>query len=244
MKKDTCWLPNCEADQLSLGLCHKDYARYRAGDPAAIPQPRHCEQCGAPVPIRRGPRRFCTDDCRKAFNPGCEFPGCAKTVRYRHLCTGHSEQQRLGRPLTELARDGRRSPGGTALRDGHGRKWCRYCATWKPVDQFHRDSKAGDGLAGRCSACTILTQIGINYSIDPAQYQAMVTLQGGRCAICKAPRSRRRLAVDHDHRCCSGKKSCGKCVRGLLCGPCNSAIGLMRDDPELMIEAATYLACS
>src|SRR4029077_2130187 len=33
------------------------------------------------------------------------------------------------------------------------------------------------------------------------------------------------LAVDHDHNCCPGAHSCGKCIRGILCGTCNSALG-------------------
>jgi hypothetical protein len=49
------------------------------------------------------------------------------------------------------------------------------------------------------------------------------------------------LAVDHNHGCCPGEKSCGKCVRGLLCDNCNQAIGKFRDDPELLLKAAEYL---
>jgi hypothetical protein len=50
------------------------------------------------------------------------------------------------------------------------------------------------------------------------------------------------LVVDHDHRCCpSGAHSCGNCVRGLLCHHCNSAAGMLRDDPELARSLADYL---
>lgn len=39
------------------------------------------------------------------------------------------------------------------------------------------------------------------------------------CAVCK--RSDKKLCVDHDHSCCSGGTSCGKCVRGMVCHSCN-----------------------
>lgn len=50
-----------------------------------------------------------------------------------------------------------------------------------------------------------------------------------------------RLAVDHDHACCPGHYSCGKCVRGLLCQDCNIAAGKLRDDPDVMLALAFYV---
>jgi hypothetical protein len=73
-------------------------------------------------------------------------------------------------------------------------------------------------------------------------YQALYVAQGGRCAICKwATGKTRRLSVDHDHACCPGKTSCGKCVRGLLCRPCNTLLGRARDAIEFFQNAIEYL---
>lgn len=72
------------------------------------------------------------------------------------------------------------------------------------------------------------------YGLTPAQYQAMVEQQDGKCAIClRAPRGRLPLHVDHSH-------SDGK-IRGLLCSHCNAALGQMRDDVGVLKAAIQYL---
>jgi hypothetical protein len=64
------------------------------------------------------------------------------------------------------------------------------------------------------------------YNISLEQYEILFEEQEKVCGICRKTDSRNiRLAVDHDKRCCPGRKSCGKCVRGLLCGNCNRKLG-------------------
>jgi hypothetical protein len=80
------------------------------------------------------------------------------------------------------------------------------------------------------------------YSLPEGAYEALKALQGGRCAICQWATGRtKRLAVDHDHGCCAGRTSCGACIRGLLCGPCNRMLGHVRDSPQALRRAADYL---
>lgn len=65
------------------------------------------------------------------------------------------------------------------------------------------------------------------FSLTRADYQQMFSAQEGRCAICLSPPKTNRLAIDHDHSCCPGSGSCGKCVRGLLCAGCNLQLGVV-----------------
>ena len=84
------------------------------------------------------------------------------------------------------------------------------------------------------------------YGIEWEQYEKMLAEQGGVCAICQRPPTGRgtsgqRLHVDHDHSCCPGNRSCGKCVRALLCTNCNRGIGYFQDNPALLRVAINYL---
>ncbi len=91
------------------------------------------------------------------------------------------------------------------------------------------------------------------HGITEAAMGGLRAAQGGRCAICGLPEEtvrvngagrRQSLSVDHDHACCPGDSSCGRCIRGLLCFRCNTAIGLLGDRPEIALAAATYLDAS
>ena len=73
------------------------------------------------------------------------------------------------------------------------------------------------------------------YGITIEQYDAMLTAQGGGCAVCQITpdRSPKRFHVDHCHE--TGR------VRGILCFACNSGLGAFSDNPDRMRRAATYL---
>lgn len=72
------------------------------------------------------------------------------------------------------------------------------------------------------------------YGLTIEQFEAMLVEQQGCCLICTEEMD--PPAVDHNH-------STGE-VRGLLCRPCNSALGLLRDDPEVLARAIEYLTRS
>jgi hypothetical protein len=82
------------------------------------------------------------------------------------------------------------------------------------------------------------------YNISQTDWDAMVARQGNCCAICRTDKPGGRgesWAIDHDHRCCPGKGSCGRCVRALLCTNCNLTIGYAGDDPARLRAMAAYI---
>lgn len=76
-------------------------------------------------------------------------------------------------------------------------------------------------------------QLKNTYGISIEQYEVMIADQGGGCAICNRQPGNRRLHVDHCHE--TGK------IRGILCSGCNTALGLLNDNPDLIDKASDYL---
>ncbi len=81
------------------------------------------------------------------------------------------------------------------------------------------------------------------FGIPKHRYDEILLEQGGGCAICGGSnwKGKRRFSIDHDHSCCAGERTCGKCVRGLLCDQCNHGIGKFGDNPERLRKAADYI---
>ena len=73
------------------------------------------------------------------------------------------------------------------------------------------------------------------FGITLEQYEERLRAQGDACALClsKEPKGRGSFHVDHDH----GTGA----LRGLLCHPCNTGLGCLRDDPALLDRASRYL---
>lgn len=98
----------------------------------------------------------------------------------------------------------------------------------------------------RCEACRAKRYKNLilakQWSMSREQYDTLFAAQGHCCAICKGTHpGKRGWCVDHDHGCCSGNASCGTCVRGLLCTPCNLLLGAAKDNPEVLLRAVEYL---
>ncbi len=98
------------------------------------------------------------------------------------------------------------------------------------------------GRYGRLTKETLRAKVLQRYGLTAAKYASLLKAQNGTCAICgRPPKEGSVLRVDHDHSCCSGQRACGKCVRGLLCGPCNTAIATLGDSVSGLTRALNYL---
>lgn len=114
-------------------------------------------------------------------------------------------------------------------------KTCVKCLMSLPLRFFHRTKVNKGGRNNRCWPCRSKAQRHRLYGITPAQYEQRYLEQWGECAICRTHRSelKRDLCVDHDHG--NGQ------VRGLLCDECNRVLGIFRDSPDRLRDAARYL---
>jgi len=80
------------------------------------------------------------------------------------------------------------------------------------------------------------------YDITLEDYDNLLSIQGGVCAICGKPETSTQkgkavcLSVDHDHST--------SVVRGLLCYRCNAGIGMLMEDPEIILSAYRYVTKS
>jgi hypothetical protein len=117
--------------------------------------------------------------------------------------------------------------------------YCKPCAASRVRERRAIENDYNPLAARRASLA--------RYGLTQERLNAMLEAQGGRCAICQTtepggagPSS--GWHVDHDHICCSTRKqSCGKCVRGILCGHCNRLLGQAKDEPVILQAALGYL---
>lgn len=113
---------------------------------------------------------------------------------------------------------------GRAVRRIRSARFCSPCIGRIPKktcvecgEDFHVDRMNGPRCRPCASAKVHAKRVAEVYSITAAEYAALLAAQGGACYVCRRKPGAKRLAVDHDHSCCPGPVSCGRCVRGLLC---------------------------
>lgn len=121
---------------------------------------------------------------------------------------------------------------------GHNGK----CASAAAMERHRRRGLTrvdAPGARQRWSRATRLAR----YGLSQEKFNQLLRIQENACAMCRESfKEGQRICIDHDHACCpSEMKSCGKCVRGLLCLTCNVALGHIERKYEM---ARAYLAAS
>lgn len=188
----------------------------------------------------------------------CGIEGCTKPVLARGWCKTHYQRwSRTGDPGTTAERNDHLRP---VIINGEELYVCATCGVPKEPEAFALAKGCRSGRRGSCKRCISDrereqwaanahrpsrdpiykrdAQLRHKYQLTVGGYEAMKKAQGDVCAICGEASSWNRregnvLVVDHDHL--TGR------VRGLLCHPCNQALGLFRDRPDLMLRAAEYV---
>lgn len=197
----------------------------------------------------------------------CSFDGCDRSATAKGFCQLHYVRWlRHGDPATVLRGPDVRVPGKRRCAScgetkpvedfGKGNKSCKdglsvYCRPcnakrqqeWRKANpermrELQRQSyhRRKSGRAER--------RIKEMYGITVEQFDQLLADQGGCCAVCGTSTPNgpgKRFHIDHDHACCARVGSCGKCIRGLLCSRCNTALGLLGDDPGVYSRAAAYI---
>jgi len=139
--------------------------------------------------------------------------------------------------------------------------YCTKCRKDKDVSEFRERKSLKRGYHSWCKECekiaskkrykpkpkkkrqpynkhkALIRMLKYRYNLTYDEYVELYNKQNGKCAICKTSKqlgSNSGLLVDHCHK--TNK------VRGLLCNNCNSGIGKLQDDINILYSAIKYLS--
>lgn len=146
-------------------------------------------------------------------------------------------------------------------------KYCPKCKISKSFTEFYKDSHTNNGLRCYCINCSKMNnkehptnnlkrrltkqawrkknpdkakkerkQTRLRkYGLSIPEYEKLLEIQNNSCAVCNRTETefKKGLSIDHCHA--TGK------VRGLLCTNCNTAIGALKENPEMFKKALQYL---
>lgn len=125
---------------------------------------------------------------------------------------------------------------------------CKHCGLSKDVSEFVKNKSCKKGYVTTCKKCKYkkypptkdqkhkawVRNIKRYYGITPNDYNRMYEDQKGCCKVCGTQSGNTKFHIDHCHT--TGK------VRGLLCGPCNRALGLLNDNPLTILNLYHYIS--
>ena len=140
-------------------------------------------------------------------------------------------------------------------------KICVRCGEQKSLEYFCKAKNYKDGRRGTCKKChteyqkkyykdnedkrqaknkmnTKYVPSWKRHHLTKEQYEELFNKFNGKCHICRIENG---YAIDHDHSCCDKNRSCGKCVRGILCRGCNTALGNLKENANTVLNLIKYI---
>lgn len=136
-------------------------------------------------------------------------------------------------------------------RDKFGRnKGCKLCsretaAKWYQDHKEEADKRSNEQYHNSPRKSELIRHSVLRkHGLTQDDYDSILESQNYGCGVCgskEAFTKYGRFHIDHDHACCPGIRSCGECVRGLLCSKCNQGLGNFGDNIETMKKAIQYL---
>lgn len=220
--KRTCTIEGCARSVRSHSLCYPHLDESRRGLPEYSCD---IQDCLEPARLSRKCKRH-YQQARRASTakPDCLVEDCGSPGEAVGLCKAHYRRQRLG---VALDAPFRKSPSYTS--SAMARPWKRC------------------GITG-CTEHRLSNGACVKHSkkMDPYGFTVMQldwVLRIKQCEICNLQFDGETVRViDHDHACHPGSRACSECVRGVICGACNSGLGFFRDNPDSLLSAVKYLA--
>lgn len=185
----------------------------------------------------------------------CDVRECRRDSKSLRLCSMHYQQFLRGGSDPDFTFDSHRGiiPQrdrvcyfSTCDRRGYAKGLCQTHYTQQlytgKLTDVNRSNPCPVGSCGKPGGARI--QLCLRHAYYQRQYglsvQQVVELWSDpRCGNPGCARTE-SLHVDHDHKCCAGARSCGRCVRGWLCAGCNRALGILQENPARMQGLLAY----
>lgn len=263
----TCYGPECTRDAATSGLCraHNNQYKKRGSDPSLMTplgtrrEPRGCkvEKCED----KHMAQGYCSSHysyfVASNAKERCRHMFCTRPVRHIGYCLSHYKQNYRWGFTWDI---GTPRPGGiqankecsiddcdrTFYADGMCHFHYSRDRAGKKVDDPYRNGKdfwdtcpisdCKNKVSHKFYLCQPHRERAKWYGLTENELYSL--LNNASCQVCG---STKRLAIDHDHSCCSTHKhSCGDCVKGVLCDLCNKAAGACGDDPDRLRKLADF----
>jgi len=200
---------------------------------------KNCTRCGQLLPLddfyfvsrklgtRRGECKPCMAEVKRAQKDPNWKPTCSACGKERDRV---GPGRRLCKPCFDAKYDteDRCENGSHRLR----LKPCSACG----ATRLREDHVKGSSLCPICRSVPQGRRKRLrDFNMTPRMYVTLLEEQDRCCWICERPFTKRLIPhVDHRH-------ASPMIVRGLLCGTCNTILGLAKDSADRLLGAAKYL---